>query len=98
MIFIIPLFAPRPSPPPSPPPSLLLPARADAKLKVVTTIETLADLTRLRSAATAFDVTPLGGAATRIRTSSQAKPSLVLMLNRADALVSRRAGPGDRLP
>jgi zinc/manganese transport system substrate-binding protein len=65
--------------------SLLLPARADAKLKVVASIETLADLTR-----------EVGGDRVEVTALShgyqdphfvQAKPSLVLTLNRADALV-----------
>ena len=63
----------------------LAPARADAKLKVVTTIETLADLAR-----------QVGGDRVDVTSMShgyqdphfiQAKPSLVLVLNRADAVV-----------
>jgi zinc/manganese transport system substrate-binding protein len=64
---------------------LAAPARADAKLKVATTIETLADLVR-----------QVGGDRVEVTALSrgymdphfvQAKPSLVLLLNRADALV-----------
>ncbi|HEX4405152.1 MAG TPA: zinc ABC transporter substrate-binding protein [Polyangia bacterium] len=63
----------------------LTPARADAKLKVVATIETLADLAR-----------QVGGDRVDVTSMShgyqdphfiQAKPSLVLVLNRADAVL-----------
>jgi zinc/manganese transport system substrate-binding protein len=63
----------------------LLPARAEAKLKVAATIETLADLAR-----------QVGGDRVEVTALSrgymdphfvQAKPSLVLGLNRADALI-----------
>jgi zinc/manganese transport system substrate-binding protein len=63
----------------------LLPARAQAKLKVATTIETLADLTR-----------QVGGDRVEVTALSrgymdphfvQAKPSLVLLLSRVDAVV-----------
>jgi zinc/manganese transport system substrate-binding protein len=63
----------------------LAPARAQAKLKVAATIETLADLAR-----------QVGGDRVEVTALSrgymdphfiQAKPSLVLVLNRADALV-----------
>jgi zinc/manganese transport system substrate-binding protein len=63
----------------------LAPARAEAKLKVAATIETLADLAR-----------DVGGDHVEVTSLSrgymdphfvQAKPSLVLVLNRADALV-----------
>src|SRR5262249_1901186 len=64
---------------------VLLPARADAKLKVAASIETLADLAR-----------QVGGDRVEVSSLSrgymdphfiQAKPSLVLGLNRADALI-----------
>jgi zinc/manganese transport system substrate-binding protein len=61
------------------------PARAEAKLKVVTTIETLADLTR-QVGQDRVDVTALGRGYMDPH-FIQAKPSLVLVLNRADALV-----------
>lgn len=63
----------------------LLPARVDAKLRVVTTIETLADLAR-----------EVGGERVAVESLShgyqdphfvQAKPSLVLTLNRGDVLL-----------
>jgi zinc/manganese transport system substrate-binding protein len=63
----------------------LAPARADAKLKIAATIETLADLAR-----------QVGGDRVEVTALSrgymdphfiQAKPSLVLTLNRADAVV-----------
>jgi zinc/manganese transport system substrate-binding protein len=63
----------------------LAPARAEAKLKVAATIETLADLAR-----------EVGGDRVEVTSLSrgymdphfvQAKPSLVLVMNRADALV-----------
>src|SRR6266436_3304417 len=62
-----------------------VPAQADAKLKVAATIETLADLAR-----------EVGGDRVEVSALSrgymdphfiQAKPSLVLVLNRADAVL-----------
>ena len=63
----------------------LAPARADAKLKIAATIETLGDLAR-----------QVGGDRVEVTSLShgymdphfvQAKPSLVLVLNRADAVI-----------
>jgi zinc/manganese transport system substrate-binding protein len=65
--------------------ALLLPLRAEAKLKVAATIETLADLTRQVGGDRA-DVTSLSHGYQDPH-FVQAKPSLVLTLNRADALV-----------
>jgi zinc/manganese transport system substrate-binding protein len=62
-----------------------LPGRAEAKLKVVTTIETLADLAR-QVGQDRVEVTALGRGYMDPH-FIQAKPSLVLVLNRADALV-----------
>jgi zinc/manganese transport system substrate-binding protein len=64
---------------------VLLPARANAKLKVATTIETLADLAR-QVGGDRVDVTPLSHGYQDPH-FIQAKPSLVLLLNRADAIV-----------
>jgi zinc/manganese transport system substrate-binding protein len=63
----------------------LLPARAEAKLKVATTIETLADLAR-QVGGDRVDVTSLSRGYMDPH-FVQAKPSLVLVLNRADAVV-----------
>jgi zinc/manganese transport system substrate-binding protein len=63
----------------------LVPARAEAKLKVVTTIETLADLAR-QVGGDHVDVTALSRGYMDPH-FIQAKPSLVLTLNRADAVV-----------
>src|SRR5262245_14184523 len=65
--------------------AVLSPLRADAKLKVVATIETLADLTR-QVGADRVDVTALARGYEDPH-FVQAKPSLVLTLNRADVLV-----------
>lgn len=62
-----------------------LPARAEAKLKVATTIETLADLVR-QVGQDRVEVTSLSRGYMDPH-FIQAKPSLVLVLNRADALV-----------
>jgi zinc/manganese transport system substrate-binding protein len=64
---------------------LTAPARADAKLKVATTIETLGDLTR-QVGGDRVEVTPLSRGYMDPH-FVQAKPSLVLLLNRADAIV-----------
>jgi zinc/manganese transport system substrate-binding protein len=64
---------------------VLVPARADAKLRVVTTIETLADLAR-QVGGDRVEVTPLARGYMDPH-FVQAKPSLVLVLNRADALI-----------
>jgi zinc/manganese transport system substrate-binding protein len=63
----------------------LVPARAQAKLKVAASIETLADLTR-QVGGDRVDVTSLSRGIMDPH-YVQAKPSLVLGLNRADALV-----------
>jgi zinc/manganese transport system substrate-binding protein len=63
----------------------LAPARADAKLKVAATIETLADLAR-QVGGDHVDVTALSRGYMDPH-FVQAKPSLVLVLNRADAVV-----------
>lgn len=63
----------------------LAPARAEAKLKVAASIETLADLTR-QVGGDRVDVTSLSRGNMDPH-FVQAKPSLVLGLNRADALV-----------
>jgi zinc/manganese transport system substrate-binding protein len=65
--------------------SALAPARAEAKLKVAASIETLADLTR-QVGGDRVDVTSLSRGNMDPH-FVQAKPSLVLGLNRADALV-----------
>ena len=62
-----------------------VPARAEAKLKVAATIETLADLAR-QVGGDHVDVTALSRGYMDPH-FIQAKPSLVLMLNRADAVV-----------
>jgi zinc/manganese transport system substrate-binding protein len=62
------------------------PARADAKLKVAATIETLADLAR-EVGGDRVEVTALSRG-TMDPHFIQAKPSLVLTLNRADAVIS----------
>jgi zinc/manganese transport system substrate-binding protein len=66
--------------------AVLAPARADAKLKVATTIETLADLAR-QVGGDRVEVTALARGYQDPHFISP-KPSLVLVLNRADALVS----------
>src|SRR5213078_1797622 len=66
--------------------ALALPARAEAKLKVVASIETLADLAR-QVGGDRVDVTSLSHGYQDPH-FVEAKPSLVLALNRADALVS----------
>ncbi|HVZ75264.1 MAG TPA: metal ABC transporter substrate-binding protein [Polyangia bacterium] len=63
----------------------LVPARAEAKLKIAATIETLADLAR-QVGGDRVEVTPLSRGNVDPHFVS-AKPSLVLTLNRADALV-----------
>jgi zinc/manganese transport system substrate-binding protein len=63
----------------------LTPARAEAKLKVAATIETLADLAR-QVGGERVDVTALSRGYMDPH-FIQAKPSLVLLLNRADAVV-----------
>ena len=63
----------------------LAPARADAKLKIATTIETLGDLAR-QVGGERVDVTSLSRGYMDPH-FIQAKPSLVLVLNRADAIV-----------
>jgi len=65
--------------------ALALPLRAEAKLKVVASIETLADLTR-EVGGDRVEVTPLSHGYQDPH-FVQAKPSLVLTMNRADALV-----------
>src|SRR5262252_1144733 len=60
-------------------------ARAEAKLRVVASIETLADLSR-QVGGDRVDVTPLSRGYQDPH-FVEAKPSLVLTLNRADALV-----------
>jgi zinc/manganese transport system substrate-binding protein len=65
--------------------ALLLPGRAEAKLKVVATIQTLADLAS-QVGGDRVDVTSLSHGYQDPH-FVQAKPSLVLTLNRADALV-----------
>ena len=64
---------------------VLVPARADAKLKVAASIETLADLAR-QVGGDRVEVTPLSRGYMDPH-FVQAKPSLVLVLNRADALI-----------
>jgi zinc/manganese transport system substrate-binding protein len=64
---------------------VMFPGRADAKLRVVTTIETLADLAR-EVGGGRVDVEPLSHGYQDPH-FVQAKPSLVLTLNRADALL-----------
>ena len=74
------------SPSSSPPPSLVaVGARAEAKLRVVASIETLADLSR-QVGGDRVDVTSLSRGYQDPH-FVDAKPSLVLALNRADALV-----------
>jgi zinc/manganese transport system substrate-binding protein len=63
----------------------LVPARAEAKLKIAATIETLADLAR-QVGGDRVDVTSLSHGYMDPH-FIQAKPSLVLVLNRADAVV-----------
>jgi zinc/manganese transport system substrate-binding protein len=63
----------------------LAPGRADAKLKIAATIETLADLAH-QVGGDRVEVTPLSHGYMDPH-FIQAKPSLVLVLNRADALV-----------
>jgi zinc/manganese transport system substrate-binding protein len=63
----------------------LAPTRAEAKLKVAATIETLADLAR-QVGGERVDVTPLSHGYMDPH-FIQAKPSLVLVLNRADVVV-----------
>jgi zinc/manganese transport system substrate-binding protein len=63
----------------------LLPAHAQAKLKVAATIETLADLAR-QVGGDRVEVTPLSRGYMDPH-FVQAKPSLVLLLSRADAIV-----------
>jgi len=65
--------------------ALALPLRAEAKLKVAASIETLADLAR-EVGGDRVDVTPLSHGYQDPH-FVQAKPSLVLTMNRADALV-----------